>query len=405
MYRVRAGQFILSGIDARNGAFGVVPAELDGAVITNDFWTHNIDTSIIDPDYFYWLTSTSIFYDACKKASEGTTNRQRLQTDKFYGFEFALPSTSEQRLLAARLGSLYLKNQNLLQELNQQQSYLQLLRQTLLQEAIQGKLTQRDPADEPASELLRRIKAEKAKLVKEGKLKKEKELPLVTQEEMPFELPEGWVWCRLGDLCLKIGSGSTPRGGKEVYKTNGVKFIRSQNVYDDGLNFENIVFIDAETHSKMASTKVIGGDLLLNITGGSIGRCSLVSDDFDEANVSQHVTILRTSELVHRPFLHIAILSPFFQDYIMDTQTGGNREGLAKRNLELMLIPIPSKDEQRRIELRLTTIFNTVYTLNCQIQESHTQSQSLLQTLLKEAFSTTPKAYAENEALSLAAES
>ena len=89
-------------------------------------------------------------------------------------------------------------NKRLLTELDQQQTYLQLLRQTILQEAVQGKLTKQDPTDEPATELLKRIKAEKEKLIKAGKLKKEKELPAITEDEIPFELPEGWVWCRLG---------------------------------------------------------------------------------------------------------------------------------------------------------------------------------------------------------------
>ena len=85
-------------------------------------------------------------------------------------------------------------------ELDQQQTYLQLLRQTILQEAVQGKLTKQDPTDEPATELLKRIKAEKEKLIKAGKLKKEKELPPITEDEIPFELPEGWGWCRLEEV-------------------------------------------------------------------------------------------------------------------------------------------------------------------------------------------------------------
>src|ERR671933_1883143 len=87
MYRVSAGQFILSGIDARNGAFGIVPEELDGAVVTNDFWYFEIDRTIISKDYFLYLTSTPLFAEIVRKASDGTTNRVRLQADKFYNYQ------------------------------------------------------------------------------------------------------------------------------------------------------------------------------------------------------------------------------------------------------------------------------------------------------------------------------
>lgn len=103
MYRVQAGQFILSGIDARNGAFGIIPEELDGAVVTNDFWYFDIDESIIDKAYFLYLTSTSFFDNLCRLASDGTTNRVRLQADKFYNYEIFLPPIDEQRIVLEQL--------------------------------------------------------------------------------------------------------------------------------------------------------------------------------------------------------------------------------------------------------------------------------------------------------------
>jgi len=315
-------------------------------------------------------------------------------------------------------------------EFSFQQTYLQQLRQVILQEAVQGKLselrfsglkddktssnTQKEilqssnptnhSSDEDAATLLQRIKAEKQKLLTAGKLKKEKELPPISEDEIPFELPNGWVWCRLGEVCLKIGSGSTPRGGREVYTQNGVKFIRSQNVYNQGLIFNHVAYIDADTHKKMAGTKVIPNDILLNITGGSIGRCALIPNDFDEANVSQHVTIVRTVSLIDRHFIHQLMISPYFQDYIMTTQTGGNREGLAKKNMELMLIPLPPLSEQHRIVTKLRQLLQMVNQLEQQVQQSQTQAQQLLQAVLKEAFSNKEKGYEENELVTMAAE-
>ena len=109
------------------------------------------------------------------------------------------------------------------------------LRELILTLAVQGKLVPQDPADEPASRLLQKIRAEKDRLIAEGKIKKDKPLAAITDEEKPFGLPQGWEWVRLSALLQKIGAGSTPLGGREVYVSSGVKFLRSQNVWDEGL--------------------------------------------------------------------------------------------------------------------------------------------------------------------------
>jgi restriction endonuclease S subunit len=195
MSRVKSGQFILSGIDARNGAFGIVPPELDGAVVTNDFWHFEIDKNIISNEYFLWLTSTPYFDDICNKASDGTTNRIRLQADRFYSQELLLPKIQDQHRVAEELKSRSYKIHSLENEYQFQLTQVENLNQAILQEAVQGKLIKQDKKDEPASELLKRIKAEKAK---SGK--KEKPLPPIKPEEIPFEIPESWVWCRLGEI-------------------------------------------------------------------------------------------------------------------------------------------------------------------------------------------------------------
>src|SRR5215218_2213937 len=97
MHSVKAGEFILSGIDARHGAFGIIPAELEGAVVSNDFWCLDFDEKVIEKQFFLKLTSTTFFDDLCKKASDGTTNRVRLQADKFFNLEIALPPLEEQK--------------------------------------------------------------------------------------------------------------------------------------------------------------------------------------------------------------------------------------------------------------------------------------------------------------------
>lgn len=259
-----------------------------------------------------------------------------------------------------------------------------ILRQTVLQLAVQGKLVEQNPEDEPASMLLGRIAAEKARLVMEGKIKKAKPLPPVREDEAPYVVPAGWIWSRLGDITEKIGSGSTPKGGKSVYQDSGIKFFRSQNVWNDGISTENIARISKEIHEAMSGTTVFPKDILLNITGASIGRCSLVPDDFDVANVSQHVSIIRAIEKDVRKFLHLVIISPYFQKSIMEQQVGISREGLSKKQLELFYIPIPPLAEQHRIVAKVDTFMKLCDDLETRIKNRQDVQAKLLESVIAE---------------------
>ncbi|NWK63881.1 restriction endonuclease subunit S [Acinetobacter sp. SwsAc3] len=241
---------------------------------------------------------------------------------------------------------------------------IEQLKQTVLQLAVMGKLVKQDPSDEPASELLKKIADEKVKLVKEGKIKKSKPLPEITEDEKPFELPSGWEWVRLDALTSKIGAGSTPKGGKEVYKEQGIPFLRSQNVWNEGLELSDVAFIEEATHEKMSGTKVQANDLLFNITGGSIGRCAHVSSDFDTANVSQHVTIVRCVEESLVPYLHLVLRSSYIQDLVMSVQVGVSREGLSISKLSQFVIPLPPLDEQQKIITKAKEIRQIIQELN-----------------------------------------
>ena len=158
---------------------------------------------------------------------------------------------------------------------------------------------------------MEKIAKEKARLIKEGKIKKEKPLPEISEDEKPFELPNGWAFTRLGNISNRIGSGSTPRGGKNTYEKHGIPFLRSQNIWNNGLELTDVAHISEKTHQKMSNTVVIPNDILLNITGASLGRCTIYPDGLGEANVSQHVTIIRPTSSKTKNFLHLCILSPY----------------------------------------------------------------------------------------------
>jgi type I restriction enzyme S subunit len=379
---LKKGQFVLSKIDARYGAFGIAPNETDGAIITGNFWAYDVDKSIMNIKWFNQYTNSRVFYDLCERASSGITHRKYLNENFFLNHELIIPKIEEQVSHVQFIKS----RKELFGYLEYSQSHqldlLKKLRQQILQDAIQGKLVPQDPNDEPASVLLERIKAEKEKLFREKKIKKEKTLPPIKPEEIPFEIPENWVWCRLGDICTKIGSGSTPKGSN--YSIKGYPFFRSQNIHDYGLVYDDIKFISNEVQNQMAGTIVEPSDLLLNITGGSLGRCAYVPNDFVEGNVSQHVCIIRPI-FQDNYFIHKVILSPYFQTLVFESTTGAGREGLPKYNLEKFIIPIPSISEQYRIATKTEQLMTLYDELEQSVQQNQKYIQELLQVALKEA--------------------
>jgi type I restriction enzyme S subunit len=162
-------------------------------------------------------------------------------------------------------------------------------------------------------------------------------------------VPSHWGVKKLKHLCVKIGSGVTPRGGAEVYKDFGVPLLRSQNIYFEGFKLEDVAFISEEIHNSMSNSTVFPNDVLINITGGSIGRCFYVSNEFQEANVNQHVCILRPNEKITTLFLYNLMRSDVVQSQIEKCQIGGNREALNFEQLKNFILPLPSIAEQKAI--------------------------------------------------------
>ncbi|MGA8118988.1 restriction endonuclease subunit S [Rouxiella badensis] len=223
------------------------------------------------------------------------------------------------------------------------------LRDLILDLAVHGLLVEQSEADEPINNWLADVTATKAALAKQKLIAKQTAMTALSEDEHPFSLPKGWAFVRLGQITNKIGSGSTPRGGRDVYVKKGIPFLRSQNVWNDGLHLDDIACITPEEHERMSGTAVLGNDVLLNITGASLGRCTLVPSEFGEANVSQHVTIIRLTDPQLCEYLHICILSPYTQSMIWERQVGMAREGLSKKVLEQFEIPLPPIAEQHRI--------------------------------------------------------
>lgn len=372
----------------------------------------------VNPVYVYLFLRSPLFRARGRASMTGTAGQKRLPTDYFALCAMPLPPKAEQSRIVAKVDELMalcdkleaqqqdrrkLQNalrQSTLQAVASAQSPLDLqstwarlsehlgrlfsapedvgeLRKLILDLAVHGLLVEQAASDAPIRKWVASVAVTKAKFFKRKMIAKQTAFSDLDESEYPFPLPKGWMFVRLGQITNKIGSGSTPRGGREVYVKNGIPFLRSQNVWNDGLHLTDVAYITPEMHENMSGTAVLGNDVLLNITGASLGRCTLVPSEFGDANVSQHVTIIRPTDPQVGEYLHLCLLSPYAQAMIWGRQVGMAREGLSKKVLEQFEIPLPPVAEQKRIVTRVSELMRY-----CDLLESHlTDAKNLAEKL------------------------
>ena len=178
-----------------------------------------------------------------------------------------------------------------------------------------------------------------------------------TKPKLRFpEFTDKWENKKLGEIAVKINSGKTPLGGESVYTENGILFIRSQNVFENRLSYENSTFIPIEINNTMKNSVVKPNDILLNITGASLGRSCVVPENFSVGNVNQHVCIIRINRNNNPRFIQPIFASEKGQKIFNSLQTGSGREGLNFQSINSILLSFPSLPEQNRIASFLTAV-------------------------------------------------
>jgi len=380
---LKSGQFIVSKIDARYGAFGIAPNEVDNAIITGNFWAYDVDTDLINIDWFNQFTNSPVFYEVCERASSGITHRKYLDEKFFLNYQILLPSVEEQLIQIEKINSQKVSFGELSTELTHQLTLVKKLRQQLLQDAVQGRFdfAQGPDEDEPASELLKKIKTEKEKLIAEKKLKKEKELPPIKPEEIPFNIPENWVWCRLGEVCTKVTDGfhNTPKKLSE-----GKIYISATHIREDGIKWSDCLYVSEKEHKELFKKAYPKrGEIL--ITNRGAGCSTPVIIDIDEEFSFQNAALIGfNQQLVSNKYLFYFILKS--RDEIMKTfVNGGLQPMLSNVVLGTIPIPFPPLAEQHRIVQKLDELMEYCNELEASIKQSQAQNEKLLQQVLREA--------------------
>jgi type I restriction enzyme S subunit len=183
-------------------------------------------------------------------------------------------------------------------------------------------------------------------------------------------IPATWEMKKVKYLTTKVGSGVTPKGGATVYQKVGIPLLRSQNIQFDGLELEDVAFISEDVHESMSNSKVYPGDVLINITGASIGRCYFYSGELGEANVNQHVCILRPNGQVLTEYLYLLLSSTNGQSQVELHQVGGGREGLTFESIKSFVFPLPEIQEQREILKYVNEFNDEIHTLKKSTRKS-----------------------------------
>ena len=386
-YTRKAGQFVYGKQNLHKGAFGIVPDELDGFESSSDIPAFDIDDSCY-PEWIFYFFKKGNFYLKLETLAKGVGSK-RIHPKQIYNLDISLPSKEVQRKVLDEVEKAEANNKELVDEIQHQEENLKKLRQSILQDAIQGKLTkewrEHNPTVEPASELLKKIKAEKEQLLKEKKIKKEKPLPIITKDEIPFEIPDKWEWIRLQDLCEIITKGSSPKwqGINYVGEQNGILFVTSENVGNYKLLLSKKKYVEKRFNEIQPRSILKKNDILMNIVGASIGRTAIYNIE-EVANINQAVTIIRLiNELNHSFLLHF-FNSPVCLSYMYDKQVDNARPNLSMGNISKFLIPIPSIEEQKAIVTKVNQLLSNCDVLEQEIKASKINAEKLMQSVLSE---------------------
>jgi len=202
---------------------------------------------------------------------------------------------------------------------------------------------------------------------------------------------KGWVWNKLKSITTKIGSGATPRGGEESYKAEGISLIRSLNVHDLGFKYAKLAFLDEAQADELLNVEVQPRDVLLNITGASVARCTIVPDDVLPARVNQHVSIIRpVADKLDPDFLHYLLISKPYKDQLLQTGEGGGstRQAITKAQIQEFAVEYPDTlREQKIIVTHLDATLAETQRLTRIYEQKLEALESLKKSILHEAFS------------------
>ena len=389
MILICSGDLVISGINVAKGAMGIY-REKENITATIHYSSYTFDKLKIDTEYFKRFLKSVEFIRLLQEQVKGGIKTE-IKPKHILSLEIALPNIKEQRKVVAYFKSIETDHADLKQEITHQQTLLKKLRQQILQEAIEGKLTkdwrEQNPDVEPAGELLNRIQTEKEQLIKDKKIKKQKVLPPINEEEKPFDLPDGWVWCRLGDVIYE-----NPKNGyspKTVDYPTATKTLKLGATTSGKFIDSEIKYINEEI--KMNSFLWLNKRDILIQRGNSmdfVGVSAIYNSESHRFIYPDLMMKLKPSESISEVYLHHVLMSSFCREYFRDNATGAQKS-MPKINQGIVsnsLISFCGQDEQKAIVAKVEKLLSLCDQLETQITHNQSCAEQLMQSVLKEAF-------------------
>jgi type I restriction enzyme S subunit len=367
------------------GSIGFVGNDTKG-LISPAYVVFKIKQNSIIPELLFKFLKSDEGLNQIKFYARGTV-RQALRFEDLCNIEITIPKYEEQKILYSKLIKSQEASKVLDTELKNQIELVKKLRQQLLQDAVQGKLlpqnTSRKLSGETGSELLKKIKAEKAKLIAEKKIKKEKELPPIKPEEIPFEIPDNWVWCRLGEVALFLNGYAFK---SEWFKSEGMRLLRNINLGINELNWNDTVNISYTRADEFQEYLLKVGDIILSldrpIINSGLKIAQIKKEDLPCLLLQRVLKV--TPFLIDENYLYKWFNSNLFIDSINPGRSIGIPH-ISHNDVAKVLIPIPPIEEQIRVAKKLDELIQKCNELEESIKASQEQNEKLLQQVLREA--------------------
>jgi len=389
MIVIQSGDFVISGINVAKGAMAVYQGDIP-VKATIHYSSYGVDHNIINLEYFKRFLKSPVFIRLLKEQVPGGIKTE-IKPKHLLPLTIDLPDTAEQESILSRFLNTENEHAELRSEIDNQKDLLSKLRKAILQEAIQGKLTadwrEQHPDVEPASKLLKRIAAEKAELVKAKKIRRQKPLPPITDDEIPFEIPETWEWCRLGDIIYE-----NPRNGysgkpvKKVTKTATLKLGATTS----GRFLESEIKYLGETVPKESHLWLTPGDILIQRSNSleHVGVSAIFTGCSHPVIYPDLMMKIRVSNLLTNEYIHISLSAPITREYFRDNAKGAQKS-MPKINQGVVcntLVPVPPIEEQKVIVKRVQAKLALCDKLESEITVAEQHAEHLSTAILQEVF-------------------
>lgn len=337
---------------------------------------------------FYHMIFNEIKDDIVKNTKAGTS-KEAIGLKAFGNYKLPYFDIDKQVEAKIQFVNMQESKVELNIELTHQLDLIKQLRQAFLREAMQGKLCHAEPvsaSQETGHDLLAKIKAEKAKLIAEKKIKKEKELPPITEDEIPFEIPEHWTWCRLGEICYTSGRIGWKGLSADEYQKSGPLFLSVHSLnYGDFVDYSKAFHITKERYDESPEIMLQNEDILICKDGAGIGKLGIIRNLTEPATINSSLLLIRKDLRLNTKFVYYFFLSSHFQKIVQERIMGATTPHLYQRDIVGFPFALPPLHEQERIVAKLEELMAFCDGLEESIKESQGYNEKLLQQVLREA--------------------